>query len=763
MFFLLTVAELPKLTPTIPIEMVVAQNKSLNQDIWFKRLSEKSSFITSSLLNAHPSALLSGTSFEKKALGYLKTIQNWGATINDKKVADRTFQISSKQQSKYQQTSQLITQERDGDRKTFEIPVTGEESETESTPIPVDSVDVVEVIADRQEYNESTQVITAEGNVVMRFAESVLKSDRIQINLADRIAVAEGNVTLTRGEQILQGSRFEYYLVQDRGTVTNARGQIDRSALNLDLTNRLPEDRTIPDRTLNDRLILSQPVTEVEAKGQFQINLGNNQNYNILQGKSDRNQTTINRVRFEANNLEFEGSNWQATDLRLTNDPFSPPELELRVDTAKLEQTEPLVNQLTTTRSRLVIDDSLTIPLLKNRFVFDRRPQNPGLFDLGFDGEERGGLYIERTWNLIDGEQTTWSITPQYFLQRSIAPDLFGFSDENDGGFFDPAVFGLKSQFNTVLSPRNGLEAQAAITSFDFDEFEDNLRAKVAATQLIGNLNNPHSFSLEANFRERLFNGSLGFQTVYSSVGGIFPSPQISLGKTGINLQYQASIQNINANSDREELIGANQNRDRTNLTRYQGAAFLGKSLTLWSGKPLPATKKKALRYSPFPVVPYLQINTGISSVASLYSNNDDQISLRGNIGIQGQLGHFSRNWFDYTGFNLTYSIGTDSGESPFIFDRDADRQTLALGINQQLYGPIRLGVQTSWNLDNGDDISTDYILEYSRRTHGITLRYNPVLEIGSFSFQINDFAWRGNPQPFEKNDIRPVIQGVDR
>jgi hypothetical protein len=704
MFFLLTVAELPKLTPPIPTEMVVAQNKPLNGEVRFKKLSEKSNL--------------------------------------------------------------LITQERDGDRKTFEIPLTGDESETdetELTPIPVDSVDVVEVIADRQEYNESTGVITAEGNVVMRFAEAVLTSDRIQVNLADRLAVAEGNVTLTRGEQILQGSRFEYYLVQDRGTVTNARGQIENSTLNRDLANRLPEDRTISDRPLNERLILAQPVTDVEARGQLQINLGSNGDSDLLQENNNRNQTSINRVRFEADNLEFEGSNWQATDLKLTNDPFSPPELELRVDTAKFEQTEPLVNQLTTTRSRLVIDDSLTIPLLKNRFVFDRRPQNPGLFDLGFDGEERGGLYIERTWNLINREQTTWSLTPQYFFQRAIAPDLFGFSNENDGGLFDPAVLGLKSQFETLLSPRNSLEAQAAITSFDFEELEDNLRAKVAATQLIGNLNNPHSFSLEANFRERLFNGSLGFQTVYSSVGGVFTSPQIALGKTGIGLQYQASIQNINANSDREELIGTDRDSDRINLTRYQGAAFLGKSLTLWTGKPLPATKEQALRYSPFPILPYLGLNTGISGVASLYSNNDEQISLRGNIGIQGQFGHFSRNWFDYTGFNITYSIGTDSGESPFIFDRDADRQTLALGINQQLYGPIRLGLQTSWNLDNGDDISTDYIIEYSRRTHGITLRYNPVLEIGSFSFQINDFAWRGNPQPFEKNDIRPIIQGVGR
>lgn len=698
MFFLLTTAELPNLQPTVATEIVMEQSKLSVEEIWFKK----------------------------------------------------------------QQTSQLITQERDGERNIFEIPVI-EESERETTPIPIDSVDVIEVIADRQEYNESTQVITAQGNVVMRFAEAVLTSDRIQVNLEDRIVVAQGNVTLTRGEQVLRGSRFEYYLVQDRGVIVDATGQIDRSSLNRDLTNRLPEDRTIPDRALSDRLLLSQPVTDVEVKNSIGITIGSSREYNILQGNPNRGggTGTINKVRFEADSLEFEGTDWQATNLRLTNDPFSPPELELRADTAKYEQTQPLVSTLTTTNSRLVIDDSVSIPLVKNRIVFDQRPRNPGLFDVGFDGEERGGLYFERTWNIINREKTIWSITPQYFIQRALAPDLFGFSD--DGGLFDPAVLGLKSSFNTVFSPRNGLEAQTSVAGIDFDDFEDNLRAKIAFNQLIGNLNNPHSFSIEGNFRERLFNGSLGFQTVYSSVGGILTSPNFLIGNTGVNLQYQASIQNVNAETDREELLDQNRSNNRTNLTRYQGAVFLGRGFRIWQGEALPITKDGALRYSPFPIVPYLQINTGISGVASLYSNNDDQISFRGSVGLQGQFGNFSRNWFDYTGFNVTYSIGTNTGESPFLFDRDADQETLAVGINQQLYGPIRVGVQTSWNLDNGDDISTDYILEYSRRTHNITLRYNPVLEIGSFSFQVNNFEWRGNSQPFEENDIQPVIQGVDR
>ena len=659
---------------------------------------------------------------------------------------------------------QLVTQERGGERQIFEIPVSEPEPEPEpQSPVPVDAVDAVEVTADRQEYDDNTQVITAEGDVVMLFGDAVLTSDRIQINLKDRLVVAQGNVTLTRGEQILTGSRFEYYLVQDRGVVRNAGGQIDSATFDGDLRNDLPEDRALPERALGDRLALSQPVTDVEARDRIEVSIGSSRDYNILQGQPRGKQGTINRLRFEADELEFEGTDWFATNLRLTNDPFSPPELELRVDTAKFEETEPLVNQLTTTRSRLVIDDRLSVPLFRNRLVFDRRPQNPGLFDLGFDGEERGGLYIERTWRIINGEDSNWSITPQFFIQRAIAPELFGFSEGDEGGFFDPATFGVQTRFNTVFTPRNSFNARASITSFDPDTFEDNLRVKVAGTRLLGNLNNPHSLSLEANFRERLFNGSLGFRTVYSSFGGILTSPNIALGDTGINLQYQASIQNITANTDRDELLDRTQDSDRTNLTRYQGAVFFGKSFSLWQGSSLPLTKDGALRYSPFPVVPYLQLNTGVSGVSSLYSSDEGQHSLRGTVGIQGQFGNFSRRWFDYTGFNITYGISANSGESPFLFDRDADTQTLAVGLNQQLYGPIRFGVQASWNLDNGEDISTDYILEYSRRTHNLTLRYNPVLELGSFSFRINDFSWRGNPQPFDENDVEPVIQGVDR
>jgi hypothetical protein len=71
------------------------------------------------------------------------------------------------------------------------------------------------------------------------------------------------------------------------------------------------------------------------------------------------------------------------------------------------------------------------------------------------------------------------------------------------------------------------------------------------------------------------------------------------------------------------------------------------------------------------------------------------------------------------------------------------------------------LGIQTSFNLNTGEEISTDYLLEYSRRAYNIQLRYNPVQQLGSISLQISDFNWTGNPGVFDGSEVRPVFQGV--
>ena len=71
--------------------------------------------------------------------------------------------------------------------------------------------------------------------------------------------------------------------------------------------------------------------------------------------------------------------------------------------------------------------------------------------------------------------------------------------------------------------------------------------------------------------------------------------------------------------------------------------------------------------------------------------------------------------------------------------------------------------MQGSLNLDTGELYNTDFILEYSRRTYGVTLRYSPDRELGAFSLRISDFNWVGGTDPFSDSEVEPVVNGVRR
>lgn len=673
-------------------------------------------------------------------------------------------------------TTRLLTKSRKGEQREFnfqtEITQNNTESPLEENPvtIPIDeSVDVVEIVADEQEYLDKEQIVKAKGNVVIRFSNGILSADEVKINLTDRIAVAQGAVILKRGDQTLRGYRFEYYFVKDQGIIFNANGEIYQPNIGRDLASQTGSN-PIPKQPLSWQIQANQPLQRITTAQGYRFSVGSRDLSLIEQQGGIVNNTSggeVNRLRFEADRVDFDSEGWHATDIRFTNDPFSPPEFEVRADTANLRNTAPFIDELTTTNSRLVFDQTLEVPLFQDRLIFDRRDRNPGLFNIGFDGEEKGGLYIERPFNIYQDEKIEFIIAPQFLIQRAFFPNSF--DDENainpddNGGLTNPSSFGLISSLNVNFSNRTELINIIHFTSLDLDNIDNRLRANLQLNQKIGYLGAPHTLSFQYNYRERLFNGSLGFQTVQNSIGALIRSPYIPLGDSGLSLVYQGSIQNITADSDRQDLLKSNRSDNLVNLNRFQAAALLNAGFLLWYDEALPPTPEEGLKYTATPVTPYLKFNTSLTGVTSYYSSGDTQPSLTGTIGLEGQVGHFSNPFLDYTGFNVSYSQGLRGDQSPFYFDRFYDTQVLSLGLTQQLYGPVRGGIQTFLNVQTNKEISTDYFLEYSRRTYNIMLRYNPVLQLGSINLRISDFNWEGNPLPFEGTGIKPVIDGITR
>jgi Protein of unknown function (DUF3769) len=305
-------------------------------------------------------------------------------------------------------------------------------------------------------------------------------------------------------------------------------------------------------------------------------------------------------------------------------------------------------------------------------------------------------------------------------------------------------MFGVKANIIGNTGTDTTVQASAELLNLNFNGLDRNLRARASVQQKLNLLSYPHTLTGEIAYRSQIFNGSLGYQDVQSSIGGVLTSPNIPISDTGVNFDYQVGAHIITANTDRANLLSVNRTNDFTTLTRVQSAANFNKSFRLWSGESLPVDRPETYNYSPTPVVPYLQLNTGIKGAISNYSNGDNQSLMGYNIGVQGQIGNFSRSSFDYTGFNLNYFQQFSGSNSPFLFDRVVDNRILSAGINQQISGPFRAGIQTSLNLDTGQQISTDYYLEYSRRTYNFIIRYNPVLQFGSIGFRLNDFNWDG-------------------
>lgn len=602
---------------------------------------------------------------------------------------------------------------------------------------------IVELNSNYQEFDAQRQIVTAEGDVLLRYDGAIVDADRLQVNLENLIGVGEGNVTLTRGQQIIRGDRFTYNLIQDTGNVINGSGEIFIPTVGTDFAPSLPTDVTaggVAPQPLSDRITANQPLQQVTSPGGITIGTGD----------ITAPPGAIRRLRAEADTINFYPEGWQATNVRITNDPFSPPELELRADTVTLTRETPTRDRIRTTGQRLVFDQGLSIPIPRNEQIIDSRQRQvtPGLVNLGYDNEDRGGLFVERSFDVIDSETVRASVTPQVFVQQAVT----------GGDIFSPDLFGVRGSLDATLGPQTTLTGVAVLPGFT--EIGENLRASLRLQTPVNLLERPHGLNLEYSYRDRLYNGSLGYQTVRSSLGGVVISPVILLGDTGFNLSYQAGAQYINADSDRIDLLEPIRDNNRISLGRLQGSAALSRGFLLWQGNPLPATATQGLRYTPTPVVPYVQLYTGVRGDASFYTSGDQQTLLTGTIGIQGQFGNFSRPFLDYTAFNLAYSQGILSGASPFLFDRTADTRVLSAGITQQIYGPFRFGVQTSINVDTGQRLSTDYTLEYSRRTYGIILRYNPALELGSLSLRISDFNWVGGTDPFS-TEVRPVTSGV--
>jgi len=576
-------------------------------------------------------------------------------------------------------------------------------------PPPLITGESVNVIADSQEYNAKEQIFTATGNVTVKYLNAELKADVVKLNLITKQATADGKVFLVRGEQRVRGSSLSYNYGSAKGTLDNASGFINLSNLTSSQVSRLPSD-------LGSRSSI----------------------FNVL-GDSSSASRDISRIGFQAEKLMLDGEQWTADNLKVTNDPFTPPELELRANKATLTKINPTQDRLDAEAPSLVFDQVFTLPIPINSIVLDRFERSLPV-RVGFDRRDGGGFFYQQNFDAFTESNINFQISPQILLQRGL-----------EGNLFDANILGVAARLDAVLPESQFFTGRATLSGLNLANAENQLRANLQYTRPVFG---DHFLVAQYAFRDRLFNGSLGFQDVRNSIGANIFSPNYVLGDSQVNFSYQFGAQFIGADRDR----GNSQPIDVASLIRLQGATALSRSFPLWRGEALPAEKESGLKYLPEPITPGFDAFLGVGANYSVYSSGESQSFLSGTFGLVGVFGNFSKPFLDYTKINISFTQGVVQGLSPFLFDRVVDTQTVNFGIVQQLYGPFRFGAEQSFNPVTGRFVDSNYSLQYDRRTYAIVIRYNPIREIGEIVFRISDFNWTDN-----NDNVTPVTGGIER
>lgn len=569
---------------------------------------------------------------------------------------------------------------------------------------------LLKVVSDRQEYDINTQIFLAEGNVLIRYKRFELQADRVQLNTKTQEVIAEGNVSFTRGDQKIRGTKLTYNYNSVKGELIKASGSVDLGNLVSSEVSRSPAETATNSITLS---VLGGGTT------------------------SDGN---VRRFGFIADLLILDGEAWTAENLRITNDPFTPPELELVTSKATLTPISPTQSRVDLESPTLIFDQGFSLPIPLNNITLDRFQRfAPAL--VGFDQRDRDGVFYQQSFDVVTQPNLSFQLSPQILIQRA-------FSSQTGLSAFN--ALGVVATLNGAFDGGQTLSARANLSGLDFNNIDSILRLNATyQTPVFGN----YTLLSQYAFRDRVFNGSLGSQDVNNIVGSTLISPNYILGDSKIAFNYQIAAQFVGAVRDdlQPNLVSS--------LFRLQSAASLSTAFPLFRGEP-PATAEKdtGLRFSPKPIVPKLDAFVGLQGVNSLYSNGANQAVIYGTLGFSGEVGSFAKDFFDYTGFTVSYSQAFSTGLSPFLFDRIADTRSLTAGIVQQIYGPIRFGIQQSLSLDNGNIFDSVYSLEYARRTYALVIRYNPNQGLGEILLRISDFNWTRPP-----SNVTTVQNGVEQ
>ncbi len=232
----------------------------------------------------------------------------------------------------------------------------------------------------------------------------------------------------------------------------------------------------------------------------------------------------LTRLRFQATSIRIQRDGWFADAVAFTNDPFTPAKAWIYARGVEARIRPDGVTSISSRDSRILLGDRFSVRGLRDAQI----GQQQSAFSLNSDRRDRDGIFLG--YNLPPlrlGQEGVLRLQPQLMIQRAIedrtdsyvrpGSSLAGPDVEQQASFGD--LFGLATLLDVPVG-RFRLLGDASLSTFNPDNFRAGTRSNAQLSTPLGLPGHSSSQgALFGSYRERIYNGSLGLQTLVYSYG----------------------------------------------------------------------------------------------------------------------------------------------------------------------------------------------------------------------------------------------------
>ena len=602
-----------------------------------------------------------------------------------------------------------------------------------------DKLSDLEIFSDTQTNFQDKFV--AEGNVLIKSNNAILKADYLEYEKKLKIFYLKGNIDFKINDQFFTASEIKYDLRNKKGFLIDIYGTVNLSTLGKLQINKNNKREKFSEDSLKNKAIKKVIYDDSGTVG-----------FSPKRVKFDFDK--IQKSRFRSDKIIIENDEWLSEKIILTNDPFNNPQLFFNNRDVKIiKGNEDLV--ITSKWSSLVLDNSAKLPLGRRKIKTNSKKNNLR-WGLGYDKSSYDGVYIKRNSDskYFFDRKVELNLSKSFFLQRALSGKTSSFSRKND------SVLAKKVKQNTKTLDYFGLNADLKTKIFDFDFITDislnsldldkfnkafsskSKLSKVLSQEKTEDYDKETELSFFGNYRETIWNGSLGQREILGAYGIKLEKNKYWLDNNVIkssNLAAGYGYYESSARGDASEII----NSKRLNISLERRHSY-----PIWSPN-INNNITSDYVYTPIPVKKGLNFNAQTNFDFFRYDDYYFQNLYTFKAGPELTLGNFKNKFFDYTQLSIYPKLTLARGESPFGFDQSSDNHSLEINLEQQLIGPLTLKANTEYNLDINSGnykefYNTSYILGWNRRAYKIGLFYNQQSRSGGLNFKIHSFNFDG-------------------